>query len=255
MKTPLPKVSVLVPAYNEEKYIEQTLRALSLQDYPNYEVLVVDNASTDRTADVVSSFLASPTEKCTVKLLHESRQGTQFARECGRRAATGKIIAQLDADCLPPIDWISKGVELLQRKDCVSVAGPYDYFDSSLIVRGLTSFSQQVVFPVLNKLSQAIKKGGIIIGGNVFIKAAALNRVGGYNTSLTFYGDDADIAKKLSACGRIIFTRKLIVKSSSRRYNAAGFFAVQSKYTNAFFQTLFYKGLSGQQSIEMFHPR
>lgn len=255
MQTQKPKVSVLVPAFNEEKYILKSLAALQQQDYPNYEVLIVNNASTDRTADVVRAFIYHQQLTFKFRLLHESRQGTQFARECGRNAAAGDIIAQLDADCLPPGNWISNGVELLQQKNAAAVAGPYDYFDAKFFVRTLTSISQMFIMQPLNTLVQLFRKGGVIIGGNVFIRASILERAGGYNTALCFYGDDVDIALKVSRYGQIVFTKKIIVRSSSRRYNASGFFGVQAKYTRAFLQSVFHKGIGAHESIELVHPR
>lgn len=246
---------MIIPAYNEENYIGKTLEALRRQDYANFEVLVVNNASTDRTAEVVTSFIFRNQLHFQFRLLHERQQGTQCARECGRKLASGDIIAQLDADCLPPSNWISTGVHLLQAKKVVAVAGPYDYFDSRFFVRALTSVSQLLLLQPLNRLVQLFRKGGVIIGGNVFIRAAVLERCGGYNTALSFYGDDVDIAVKVSRYGVIYFTNKVMVKSSSRRYHAAGFFQVQAKYTRAFLQTLFYKGLSQQESRELVHPR
>ncbi|WP_121357603.1 glycosyltransferase [Flavisolibacter nicotianae] len=255
MENATPKVSVLVPAYNEEKYILKTLEALQQQDYTNCEVLIINNASTDRTAEVVRSFIYRNHLTFKFRLLNEGRQGTQFARECGRKNATGVIIAQLDADCLPSPNWISNGVKLLQQKGIAAVAGPYDYFDGKFLVRTLTYFSQLLVLQPLNTIVQVFRKGGVVIGGNVFIHAAILERAGGYNTALCFYGDDVDIALKVSRYGHILFTRKITVKSSSRRYNAKGFFNVQAKYTRAFFQSLFRKGINAQQSVELAHPR
>lgn len=255
MKTHLPKVSVLIPAYNEEAYILKTLEALLQQDYPNYEVIVVNNASTDRTAEVVSSFIYRKGQTFKFRLLHEREQGTQAARECGRRLAAGEIIAQLDADCIPPKNWISTGVRLMQEKGAAAVAGPYDYFDSRFFIRTLTHFSQLFILQPLNQLVQLFKRGGIIIGGNVFIRASVLERSGGYNTALRFYGDDVDIALKVSRYGHILFTKKIMVKSSSRRYNASGFFRVQAKYTKAFWQSIFHKGMAYNESMEAFHPR
>lgn len=255
MKNAQPKVSVIVPAFNEEKYILKTLRALQQQDYPAYEVLVVNNASTDRTAEIVASFICRNHLAFRFRVLHEKRQGTQFARECGRRAASGDIIAQLDADCLPPADWISNGVRLLQPSGIVAVAGPYDYFDGKFLLRTLTRLSQLFILQPLNTLVQLFRKGGVIIGGNVFIRAGVLEKTGGYNTALCFYGDDVDIALRISRCGHIRFTRRTMVKSSSRRYRAKGFLGVQAKYTRAFFQALFSKGISARESMELVHPR
>jgi glycosyltransferase involved in cell wall biosynthesis len=250
-----PKVSVIIPAYNEEAYIGKTLEAIYQQTYANFEVLVVNNASTDRTAEVVTAFICRHNLHFRFRLLHERRQGTQFARECGRSMASGAIIAQLDADCLPPAHWISKGVLLLQEKRAAAVAGPYDYFDSPVLFRTVTSLSQLFLLQPLNSILQFFRKGGVLLGGNSFIDATILKTCGGYNTALSFYGDDVDIAMRVRRFGTIHFTRAIRVKSSSRRYRAAGFFRVQTKYTKAFWQTLFHKGLSHQESMELVHPR
>ena len=246
---------MIIPAYNEEKYIVKTLEALRQQDYENIEVLIVNNASTDGTATVVSSFIHQHALAFGFRLLHERARGTQHARECGRRAATGKIIAQLDADCIPPKDWIRNGVRLLQAQHVAAVAGPYDYFDGRFLIRLFTTASQLFILQPLNTLVQLFRKGGVIIGGNAFIRAAVLNRTGGYNTALCFYGDDVDIALRVSRHGYIRFTKKIMVKSSSRRYKGTGFWKVQAKYTKAFLQSLLDKGISAQESVELVHPR
>jgi glycosyltransferase involved in cell wall biosynthesis len=255
MQNTQPKVSVLIPAYNEEKYIVQTLEALRQQDYPNYEVLIINNASKDRTTEVVTSFIYRNSLTFKFRLLHEKQQGTQFARECGRKSASGEIIAQLDADCLPAPNWISTGVKLLQVKEVAAVAGPYDYFDGRFFIRTLTYISQLFILQPLNTIVQLFRRGGVIIGGNVFIRASVLEKAGGYNTALSFYGDDVDIALKVSRYGQIHFTKKITVKSSSRRYLANGFFGVQARYTRAFLQSVFANGISARESIELVHPR
>ncbi len=256
MQKHTPKVSVIVPAYNEESYIVKTLDALRRQNYPNVEVIVVNNASTDRTAERVAHFIYIHHLHFRFRLLHEKRRGTQYARECGRRAANGAVIAQLDADCLPPANWISDGVRLLQAKPgLAAVAGPYDYFDSQPAVRLVARLSQRYLLPSLNTLAQWLGRGGVLLGGNVFIPADVLERCGGYNTALRFYGDDVDIALRVSKWGKILFTPALTVASSSRRYKAAGFFQVQAKYTSAFLRSLFAGGISRHESVEWVHPR
>lgn len=248
------KVSVLVPAYNEEHYITQTLEAVMQQDYPFYEVIVVDNASTDATAHKVRNFINKHPYK-NVQLVCEMNKGTGFARECGRQAATGEIIAQLDADCLPSTDWISKGVQLLTSKNLVAITGPYYYYESPFIVKSVTLISQLTIVKMMNVLAQWFNRGGVIIGGNAFIKASVLEKAGGYNTALSFYGDDVDIAQNVSKFGRILFANKLLMKTSSRRYSAQGFFKVQSKYNKFFFDAVLKGQLSQKESVELYHPR
>ncbi|MBI2275571.1 MAG: glycosyltransferase family 2 protein [Bacteroidetes bacterium] len=108
--TSLPRVSVLVPAYNEEKYIHRTLSALVTQDYPDYEIIVTNNASSDGTALVVQTFInQQPVTGVQITLIHESRKGTNYARESARKQAGGQIIAQMDSRLRTRFQLASQG--------------------------------------------------------------------------------------------------------------------------------------------------
>ena len=250
------KVSVLIPAFNEAQYINKTLKAILRQDYSDFEVIVVNNASTDATEEIVKNFIAEHKGSSDkIRLVFEARRGTNNARECGRKLATGDIIAQLDADCIPSANWISKAVRQLQRNNVIAVTGPYDYYDSNFFRRQLTLLAQFIFYPFINAIVQLNHRGGIIIGGNSFIDAAVLEKAGGYNVDLTFYGDDIDIAKRISPFGWIAYAPHLILETSSRRFAALGFGHVQKKYRKAFFDLIFLKGIKINESIELIHPR
>ena len=129
------KISVIIPAHNEEKYLRQTLEAILAQDYPDFEVIVIDNASTDRTAEIARSFPG-------VKLVSESRKGTMWACERGRQEATGEIIVRMDADCLPEKDWLVKGVALFADSKVSGSSGPYNYYDADSFFRNFSLYFQ-----------------------------------------------------------------------------------------------------------------
>ena len=253
----LPKVSVLIPAFNEEKYILQTLEAIMQQDYPNFEVIVADNASIDRTSVIVQEFIDSLPKGCiSIKLVYESRKGTNFARECARQASTGTVIAQLDADCVPGKSWISKGVIALcsNRRKRVAVTGPYDYYDSNIWMRRFSLLSQQLVYPGINTMVQIAGRAAILIGGNTFVRAEILESAGGYNTALTFYGDDVDMGKRISKYGEVAYIPTLTLPTSSRRYQANGFWEVNKKYQACFWNLVWQKE-NLLQTVETSHPR
>ena len=251
----LPKVSVLIPAYNEEKYIIRTLTAIYQQDYPNFEVIVADNHSTDTTAQLVNQFISEHSKQGpSIKMVYENRQGTNFARESARLVSTGSVIAQLDADCIPSSNWISKGVSQLYGKKRVAVTGPYDYFDGEQWMRLLSLFSQKLLYPLINRLVQFSNRGAILIGGNALIRSDALTKAGGYNTDLTFYGDDIDLGKKLSKFGRVVYAPGLVQASSSRRYKAGGFWKVNKKYQTSFWDLVWNKNIL-LSTVETEHPR
>lgn len=225
------KISVIIPAYNEEKNLGQTLDAILASDYSNFEVIVVDNASTDKTFETAL--------KRGVKVVREERKGTMWACEAGRRVAKGDIIVRLDADCLPEKNWLSIGIKYFKNKKVVVVSGPYDYFDGPFVFRYLALWLEKYVYVSMNTLLSFFHWGGITTGGNTFIRAAALESVGGFNTSITFYGDDTDVPKRLSKKGKIVFTSKLTLKTSARRFKSEGVFRIGAKYIFHFFKVLF----------------
>jgi len=226
------KISVIIPAYNEEKYITDTLKAITAVDYPDFEVIVVDNASTDYTANLARLF--------PVKVVSESRKGTMWACERGRKEASGEIIVRMDADCLPKKDWLSKGAELFKDPKVVVVSGPYDYFDASPFFRWTSLFIQKYIYVPANAAFQMMRlHAGITVGGNTFVRASALAAIGGFNTSITFYGDDTDLPKRMSAVGKVVFNRNVVMPTSARRFKKEGIIRLQVKYVFYFMKVIF----------------
>lgn len=112
-----PFVSVVIPVLNGEGHLSACLDALRRMDYPaeRHEILVVDNGSTDRTADVLSRY--------PVRALYEPRRGTSHARNRGIMAARGDIVAFTDADCVPTTGWLREIVRGFDASDVGGVAG------------------------------------------------------------------------------------------------------------------------------------
>ncbi len=250
-----PKISVIIPAYNEEKYLTGALEALLKQDYPNYEIIIADNASTDNTAACLQNFIKRVSvQGVAILSVYEPRRGTNFAREAARKLASGSVIAQMDADCQPDSNWLRKGVELLCRKKHVAVTGPYWYFDGSTLMKKLSLLSQQITYPIIDTLVQFTGRAAILIGGNAFIRADLLEKAGGYNTNLTFYGDDVELGQRLASFGRIVYAPSLVMSSSSRRYRANGFWKVNKQYQNCFWNLVWNKK-DLLPTAENSHPR
>ena len=246
------KVSVVIPAHNEEKNIAQTIEALLAQDYPSLEIIVVDNASSDRTTEVarkyerISEKTGTNSEKInvTLKVVHESRKGLLSARERGRKEATGEIIMNIDADCLPDPDHISRGIARFKsdmKNKIVAVTGPYDYHDGHPVFRHASLALQKYMYRFFSKFLQLsfVKSGAVLIGGNNFIRADILEKAGGYNVAITFYGEDTNTAKRVSPYGTVYFDPKLSMKTSARRFKEEGNIKITFKYLFHFWKTIF----------------
>jgi glycosyltransferase involved in cell wall biosynthesis len=229
------KVSVIIPACNEAAYIQDTLQTVCAQEFPDFEVIVVDNASTDRTADLARAF--------PVRVVYEPQKGILFARERGRQEARGEIIAQLDADCRPPQGWLAKGAAVFADPQVVAVSGFYDFYDASLLFRCASYLMQGVVFRLAHVIvPQLSHRGTHMVGGNAFVRASALEKIGGYNTAIRFHGEDTDTACRLKETGgKILYRRSILVQSSARRFHAEGAVATMACYFINYWWVLVFK--------------
>ncbi len=225
------KVSIIIPAYNEEKYLAETLRAVCALDYPDFEVIVVDNASTDRTSEIARQF--------PVKVVREEKKGILHARERGRTEAVGEIIANIDADCRPTKAWLKNAVKHFNDPNVVAVSGPYYYFDSPAFSRTILFGMQKYLYAISSRILQMAGKNGILIGGNTLFRRTAMEQSGGYDTSILFYGEDTDTAKKLSARGKIVFSPSVVMHTSARRFQSEGTLRIIGKYLYHFFKATF----------------
>lgn len=118
------KVSVIMPAYNSEKFIGQAIDSVIKQTYPNWELLIVDDASTDSTSEIVEKLKSS--EKRLLFLQNSKNCGTQHARNKAIEVATGRFIAFLDADDL----WLHEKLEIqlktLQKRNLAGCFSSYE---------------------------------------------------------------------------------------------------------------------------------
>jgi O-antigen biosynthesis protein len=103
------RVSVIIPTYNRSDTLQKCLAAVQTQTYSDYEIIVVDDGSTDGTANMIAA------EFPNVHYLYQANRGPAAARNQGIAAATGDIIAFTDDDCLPPSDWLARLAEGYSR--------------------------------------------------------------------------------------------------------------------------------------------
>jgi glycosyltransferase involved in cell wall biosynthesis len=217
------KFSVVIIAFNEEKYIAATIAELLRQDIPReeYEVIVViDGKTTDNTAEIARGAGAD-------KVVVEPEGGTNINRQRGVAESRGEIVAFLDADCAPPADWLEKIGKMLSDPRIVAVSGPYNHGFTGF-TKLLDSFYNKTVIPNITKLLHALfrRKAGVLIGGNMAIRRQALEKIGGL-PRLKFYGDDAATAMLLARnAGEVLFTPELVVKTSPRRFKKGLFLPV-----------------------------
>ena len=111
------KVSVVIPVYNEEKYIGYCLNSLMKQIVPPDEIIVVDNNCADKTIEIAGRYP-------NVKIIKEKQQGMIYARNRGFNTAQGDIIARCDADTILPTNWIKKIKANFEKEKIDALTGP-----------------------------------------------------------------------------------------------------------------------------------
>jgi glycosyltransferase involved in cell wall biosynthesis len=237
------KISVIIPAHNEERYLTRTLEAVRHINYAPFEIIIVDNASNDTTLNIANTFAkeANGVKNISgIKIIEEPRLGVQFAREAGLKAASGEILAFLDADCLPAPDWLSRCANAISR-GAVAVSGPYHYYDDGTFFADVALIVQKSLYRCVHALLQWLRMGGVMTFGNSAITRTALEAIGGINTTIKFYGDDTDLVRKLTAVGVVTYDPKMVMKSSARRFKKLGVVKTILIYDGYFFWEMFIK--------------
>ena len=121
MSTTHPKVSVVLPFFNAEKTLQRAVESIYEQDFEDFECILVDNNSSDRSGEIANEWTGRDRR---IKLVSESRQGVMFASNCGAEQSTGEYLARMDADDRAYPERLRLQVEFLnQNPDFGAVAG------------------------------------------------------------------------------------------------------------------------------------
>jgi len=226
-------ISVIVCAYNEEHYVASCLHSLQSQSRPPDEIIVIDNASTDRTGAVAGAITG-------VRVIHESRKGLVIARERGRQEARGDVLVYVDADCRAPRTWLER-VErrFAHNADLIALSGNYRFYDWDWLGRALLRAYDFTLGPATHVLVKYVLRIGVVFyGGNFAVRREVLERIGGFDTSIEFHGEDTNLGRRLSKVGRVELRYDCYLHTSARRYNAMGKGAVFRLYVRNFWSEL-----------------
>lgn len=201
-------LTIVIPAYNEEDYLAACLDSLNAQIVIPTEVIVVDNNSTDRTAEVAKSY-------SFVKVIKENRQGVFWAVQTGFKAAKSDIIGRIDADTILAADWIEKVLATMANKRITAVTGPVSYYDMPL-PRANYWFDH-----LMRKFTYRwALKSPFLYGSNLAIQRQAWQKISTELCTASDIHEDIDMAIHLKASGgSIVYKKDLLSGASGRRYN------------------------------------
>lgn len=229
------RIGAIVCAHNEAAYVAACLYSLLAQTRPPDEILLVNNASTDDTARIARAVPG-------VTVIDEPRKGLVVARETGRRAATGDVLVYLDADCRAPLQWVERIERRFERDpDLLAVSAPYRYYDWDWWGRVVIRAYDLTLAPATQLLvKHVLRRGSVFYGGNFAVRRVALDRIGGFDTSIEFHGEDTNLGRRLSAIGRVALAYDCFLYTSARRYVAMGKGPVFRLYVRNFVSEILY---------------
>jgi chlorobactene glucosyltransferase len=223
-----PRVSVVIPARNEARNIERCLRSVLSNNYPGYEVVVIDDQSSDGTGDIARSIAAADPRARVIETGSppEGWFGKQWACETGARSTRGDILLFADADTVHSSDLITRAVKMMLHRnaDLFSVVGKQE----------LGSFWEKLIQPLVFGM-MAVRYGGtesitnsrfikskIANGQCLFVRRSSYEELGGHSLVRSHVADDMMMAQRFFARGKRVAAAEGIDQLSTRMYTSFG---------------------------------
>ena len=217
-----PRVSVVVCAYNAERTMAACLASLEKLNYPDYEVVVVNDGSTDRTLEISERF-------AYCRIISQPNKGLSVARNVGADAATGEIVAYTDSDCVADPDWLTYLVAKMETAQLMACGGPNFPPPEDSLVPAAVAVSPGGPTHVL--LSDDVAEH--IAGCNMAFRRDVLLRMGGFDPVYRAAGDDVDICWRFQDAGYTIGFSPAAVVWHFRRNTVKAYIGQQRGYGKA----------------------
>jgi GT2 family glycosyltransferase len=216
-----PKVSVVICTYNGARTLEETCAAVDRIDYPYVQVVVVDDGSTDASADIARAH--------GFTVISTDNRGLSAARNTGLQAATGEIVAYIDDDAAPDAHWLLYLVDMFERTGWGAVGGP------NLPVPGDGAVADAVAIAPGNPTQVLIadREAEHIPGCNCAFRAEVLREMGGFDPRFRVAGDDVDACWRLLDTGHRIGYAAAAMVWHHRRPSVSGYLRQQRAYGHA----------------------
>lgn len=203
-------ISVVIPAFNEEKSIGACLKSLTRQTTKqDFEVIVVNNASTDRTAEVVENFAG----RLTIRLISEKKKGRGQARATGCASAHGEILLSTDADTQVPANWIEVMTSPFSDPQVVATVSLAHITDAGTLNNWLYRVAD-VLYMWGYRFFTGYHSG---VGFSMAMRKTAYTECGGFDAELKAQ-EDLDLGARLRKQGKIILLSQMSVHVSGRRF-------------------------------------
>ena len=217
-----PFVSVIVCSYNGAKTLAACLESLGKLNYPAYEIILVDDGSTDNTAEIAAQFP-------NVKYIHQTNHGLSHARNTGATAANGEVFAYTDSDCMADADWLYYLIGTLLSGDYAGVGGPNVSPPARNWIQACVAAAPGGPSHVL--LTDTIAEH--VPGCNMAWYRWAFENVGGFDPEYHKAGDDVDFCWRVQQDGHTVAFSPTAIVWHHRRFTLNAFRKQQEGYGEA----------------------
>lgn len=211
MSLKLPKVSVIMGAYNEEKFLNEAVDSILNQTFGDFEFIIVNDGSTDRTQAILDSYH----DPRMMIIINDENLGRSEARNKAISMAKGEYIAIMDADDISLPERLEREVKFLDNHDNIAAVGTYFFnINEKGGIAGITKFLTEN-----DDMEKGLMRGNIIENSTVMLRKSCFDYVGGYREE--FEGaEDYDLFLRLSEHFKLANLKEPLFK---RRINPASF--------------------------------
>ena len=201
-----PLISIIVIAFNEERYIPFTLQSVLDQTYRNIELIVVNNASTDNTAKIASKY--------TKKVVYEKHKGMSYARNRGISESKGNIIIKLDADTILEKDMVERVVDRFEREvSLAGLSGLCIYNEGGFLLKKIS-----YCYYIVAILAMRLFMGHDTLNGPFYaLRSEFAKKVKTHNDD-RLYHEDMDLSCHMAVYGKCVLDYSFVNKTSYRHF-------------------------------------
>jgi len=216
-------LSIIIPTYNEEKYLPKLLRSIKKQSFKDYEIIVADNNSKDRTRKIAKKY------GCRIT---KGGKHPAIARNNGAKISKGDLLFFIDADCVINKNFFQKALKEMKNKN-IDVAGCYVWLLSNKVIDNLSfaifnlwMFSTQLFYPNAS-------------GAGIFCKKDLHQKIKGFDEKIIF-SEDMDYAGRAGKHRKFRILNSVKAYTSARRFDEEGRFKLYWKLIlSAIYRALF----------------
>jgi glycosyltransferase involved in cell wall biosynthesis len=210
------KLSIIIPTLEEEEYVGQILEQIEGQEYENYEVIVSDSGSEDRTVEIA--------EERGAEVVKGPKEGPGKARNLGAEKSGGEYLLFLDSDVkLADQKVLGDVVEALEEDEVVAGTSTWRTFDGNLRAKLMFSLGSMLLYALHKTDLENASSGNFL-----FVEAETFGEIGGFDASMPFH-EDHEFIKRAKKRGKIKLLNKRFY-ASGRRVRQKGFLGTLKHY-------------------------